>query len=100
MSRITLGILCGLVFGALSVVALLPMKLPNKHAAQMGAFVNGVTIGVVIGAANLGWPLWVSGLFWGMLLSLPNAMITKAWVPLLSIGVLGGLVIGILIGQV
>jgi len=32
----------------------------------------------------------------GLLLSVPEAIITKAWVPIMGLGAAGGLVIGIL----
>jgi hypothetical protein len=50
----------------------------------------------VIGVANLSWPRWVVGLFFGLLLSAPAAIITKAWRPILIIGVIGGVLIAML----
>jgi hypothetical protein len=63
-----------------------------------GAFVNRFSIGLVIGAANLPLAPWLYGLIFGALLSLPEAIITKAWIPILSRGVIGGIVIGLIIG--
>jgi hypothetical protein len=37
---------------------------------------------------------WATGLIAGLLLSLPEAIITKAYVPILVIGTIGGAVIG------
>jgi hypothetical protein len=39
MSRIVLGIICGLVFGAIDIGIMLPMSFPDKKAAIPAAFV-------------------------------------------------------------
>jgi hypothetical protein len=41
-------------------------------------FINRFAVGFVIGASNLPVPGWLSGLIFGVLLSLPDAIITKA----------------------
>jgi hypothetical protein len=38
MSRITLGVICGLVFGAIDFGIMLSMSFPDKRAAIMAAF--------------------------------------------------------------
>jgi hypothetical protein len=43
------------------------------------------------------WPGWLIGVVFGLLISLPDAIITKAYLPILIVGTLGGLVIGGLI---
>ena len=100
MSKIILGSICGVVFGLVSVATMLPLKFEDKRAALAGAFANRFAIGFVIGATNLPWPGWASGLLFGLLLSLPEAIITKAWIPLMVIGGLGGLICGLVIGAV
>ena len=40
MGRITLGLLCGLGFGLLDAVLMLPMPFPNKQVAITGAFLG------------------------------------------------------------
>ncbi|CAG0931186.1 hypothetical protein TFLX_02030 [Thermoflexales bacterium] len=97
MSRIILGIICGIVFGAVSVAMMLPLKFEDKRSALAGAFANRFAIGVVIGATALPLPTWASGLLFGLLLSLPDAIITKAWIPLLVLGAIGGGVCGFVI---
>jgi hypothetical protein len=49
MSRLWLGVLAGLIYGALSAASMLPLQFPDKRAALLGAFLNRVAIGVVIG---------------------------------------------------
>lgn len=51
----------------------------------------------MIGAARLPVPGWANGLIFGLLLSLPDAIITKAYAPILGLGAIGGLEIGIII---
>ena len=89
------GLVSGLVFGLFSVGIMLPMSFPDKAAALLGAFLNRFGIGLVIALVQLpSWPGWMIGLLFGLLLSLPSAIITKAYAPILIIGALGGLVIG------
>ena len=99
MSRITLGVICGLVFGALATAIMLPMSFADKRAAILGAFINRFAIGFVIGAVNLPGPGWAVGLMLGLLLSLPDAIITKAYAPILGLGAIGGTVIGLIVGR-
>ena len=94
MTKLTLGMLCGLVFGSLAVATMIPLSFSDKRAAMLGAFLNRFAIGLVIGAATLPLPGWLSGLLFGLLLSLPDAIITKAYAPIIGLGTLGGLIIG------
>ena len=99
MSRILLGTICGLVYGALAAASMIPLSFADKTAALTGAFINRFAIGFVIGAARLPLPSWAQGLIFGLLLSLPDALITKATIPILVVGAVGGLVIGIIVGK-
>ena len=99
MSRLTLGAICGVVFGAVAVASMIPLKFEDKTAAMTGAFINRFAIGFVIGAAHLNLPAWAQGLLFGLLLSLPDAIITKAYAPILVMGTLGGLIIGFVVGK-
>ena len=94
MSRVLLGIICGVVFGAVSVGMMLPLKFEDRKAALAGSFANRFAIGFVIGAANLPLAGWFNGLLFGLVLSLPEAIITKSWLPILVMGAIGGVVIG------
>ncbi|HKH44319.1 MAG TPA: hypothetical protein VKM72_06630 [Thermoanaerobaculia bacterium] len=91
------GVIAGLVFGAVAVGMMLPMSFPDKRTALLGAFIDRFAIGLVLGCVELPWPGWAVGLFFGLLLSLPSAIVTKAYAPILVIGGIGGLVIGGLI---
>ena len=95
MPRMILGVICGLAFGVLDIAIMLPMSFPDKKAAIAGAFFDRFAIGFLICVADLPWPGWVTGLVIGLLISLPSAIITKAYPPILGLGALGGIIIGI-----
>lgn len=97
MSKPMLGVLCGLLFGAIAVATMIPLSFEDKRAAMLGAFINRFAIGVVIGATTLPFPGWLTGLVFGLLLSLPDAIITKAYAPIMGIGTIGGLIIGLVV---
>jgi len=59
MSRISLGILCGLAFGALDTALMIPLSFPGKRAAMLGAFIARFGLGFVICNIWLPWPGWV-----------------------------------------
>jgi hypothetical protein len=94
-----LGTICGLVYGGLSAASMIPLSFPDKRAALLGAFLNRFGIGFVVGAARIPIPGWASGLLFGILLSLPDAIITKAYVPIIILGAVGGLVIGFIVNK-
>ena len=95
MSHVVAGLLSGVAFGAASVAMMLPLPFADKRAALFAAFANRLGIGMVIGCVQLfAWPGWSVGLLFGLLLSLPDAIITKAYAPILVVGGIGGLLIG------
>jgi hypothetical protein len=94
MSNALWGVASGVIFGAVSVGLMVPMSFPDKRTALLGAFTNRFGIGLVIGCVHLPYSGWVVGLLFGLLLSLPDAIITKAYAPILVLGGVGGLLIG------
>jgi len=94
MSRLALGLLCGLIFGAVDVALMLPMSFPDKRTALLAAFASRFGIGFVIPLVQLPWPGWVVGFTFGLLLSLPDAIVTKSYAPILLSGAVGGIIIG------
>lgn len=96
MSRIALGVLCGLGFGLLDAALMLPMSFPDKRLAITGAFFDRFAIGFLICVADLPIPSWATGLIVALLVSLPSAIVTKAYAPILGLGAVGGVVIGII----
>jgi hypothetical protein len=99
MTRTELGMICGLVFGAVAVATMLPLKFPDKRAALTAAFLDRFAIGLVIPVAMLPGPAWAIGAFWGLLLSAPSALVTRAWAPILGLGTIGGAIIGLIAGR-
>ena len=98
MSKTMLGLIAGIVFGAIDVGLMMPMSFRDKPTALLGAFSSRFAIGLVIGCVQLpGWPGWLVGLMFGLIISLPDAIITHKYVPILVLGGIGGLIIGGLI---
>lgn len=99
MSKLMLGVICGIVWGALSAASMIPLEFTDKRAALAGAFLNRFAIGFVLGVARLPVSSWLNGLVFGVLLSLPDAIITKAYAPILILGAIGGVVISLIVGK-
>ncbi len=95
MGKILLGVICGLVFGVVSVLPMLRMSFPDRRAALVGAFINRFAIGFLIPNTSLPVDPVIIGGSLGLLLSLPDAIITKAYAPILGLGIVGGLLIGL-----
>ena len=100
MSHLAYGVVAGLAFGSLAVLSMLRLSFPDKRAALTAAFIDRFGIGLVIGVANLSWPAWAVGLVFGILLSAPSAIITKAWPPIMVFGGLGGVAIGLVMPHI
>ena len=96
MNRITLGLVSGIAFGLLDAVLMLPMSFPDKRAAITAAFLDRFAIGFLICVVDLPWPGWLTGLVVALLISLPSAIVTKAYVPILATGAIGGAIIGLI----
>src|SRR3954471_6986050 len=106
MSKLVLGVVSGIVFGVFVAIIMLPMTFTDKRSALTAAFFNRLAVGVLIGA-SIGSPQLLAagispllvGAAIGLLISLPDAIITKAWAPILIIGTIGGGVIGWVVGR-
>ncbi len=96
MNPILFGIIAGLIFGAADVALMIPMKHPNKKIAMLGAFFSRFAIGFLIGVTRMPVAGWVRGVVVGVLISIPDAIVTKAYTPILATGVIGGAIIGAL----
>src|SRR5260221_5578554 len=96
MSSILLGVILGIVFGVFAVVPMTKMTFSDKQAALTGAFINRFAVGFLIPNALPDIDPILRGLLLGVLLSLPDAIITKAYAPIMGLGIVGGLVLGLL----
>lgn len=94
MTPLSFGLLAGLLFGALNAASMLPTQFPDKSAALLGAFLSRFAIGFLIPFVRMPLPPIAIGAVVGLLVSLPDAIITKAYVPILATGLVGGLAIG------
>jgi hypothetical protein len=99
MNNIMLGIMFGLAFGIIDVLVMIPMKFENaqKRWEAMGAaFIERFMIGFLVPNVDLGIHPALTGGMLGLMLSLPSAIITRAYGPILGIGVVGGILTGLL----
>ena len=85
MSGLIRGVIAGVFFGVIAALTMLPMEFPDKTAPILNRF----GVGFVISCVRLPWPGWVVGLIFGILLSVPDAIITKANAPILVPGAAG-----------
>ena len=104
MSRLWLGVVLGVIYGGVSAASMLPLSFPDKRAALVGAFLNrfaiGVVTGMAVGAPQVSsLPPWALGLLIGVLVSAADAVITKAYAPIIVLGAAGGALIGFVVGR-
>jgi hypothetical protein len=94
MNRTKFGVLAGLGFGVLDVLLMLPLEFPDKRRALLGAFLSRFAIGFLIAWIRAPLPLWLAGAIVGLLISLPDAVITGSYAPILGVGIAGGSLLG------
>lgn len=97
---LTFSLIAGLVFGTISAGSMIKLEAPSlrqKREAMAAAFIDRFLIGFVIGPVAKG--LGANGLMIGALLgfglSIPSALITRAYIPIMAIGTIGGLAVGL-----
>lgn len=100
MNKLLSGIIAGLVFGIIDVLLMIPLPIEDKFTAMLGSFVGRFAIGFFIATTDIPTPFWLKGILVGLLLSLPDAIITKTYAPILGIGMVGGLIIGLILSKV
>ena len=97
LNGITLGLISGIGFGIFSALIMVPMHFESgreKWEAVTSAFVDRFMIGLLIPNVIFGLDPILTGLFLGVGLSIPSAIISRAYAPIILIGALGGLIIG------
>jgi hypothetical protein len=99
MSRVTLGVLLGLSIGTVDVLLMLPLSFPDKRAALLGAFCARFALGFFAATVRLPVPPVLSGVIVGVLTSLPDAIITKAYAPIMGTGLVFGAIAGWIVGR-
>ena len=89
-----------MLFGTIDALVMIPLKYENsrkKIEAMSAAFIERFMIGFLIPNVNLGIHQALTGLLLGTGLSLPSAIITRAYAPIIGIGAVGGLMIGFVV---
>ncbi len=84
----------GLAVGTADVLLMLPMKFPDKPTALAGAFASRFAIGFLAGNVTLPINQILAGALVGLLISIPDAIITKAYVPIIVTGLIFGALAG------
>ena len=99
MSRLKVGLIAGAAFGVIDIIPMLFMDLPNRNVAIAGAFLSRFAIGFLIPNTALPFAGWVNGLLISLLMSIPDAIITGAFGPIVGFGAVGGIIIGFIVDR-
>ena len=99
MTRVTLGVLLGLGIGVVDVLLMLPLSFPDKRAALLGAFCARFALGFFAATVRLPMSPIATGVLVGLLTSLPDAIITKAYAPIMATGLVFGAIAGWMVGR-
>lgn len=95
MSNIIKGLIAGTIFGVVSIIPMFFMTFENMTRAMTASFISRFAIGFIIFNMELPIPNWLKGGLVGLLLSLPDAIVTKQYAPILGFGLIGGIVCGL-----
>jgi hypothetical protein len=95
----TFAVFAGLVTGTFAVLAMLPIPFATaeeRRVALVGAFVDRTVLGFIVGpvARGLGLNGVLTGLMLGVGFSVGTALITRAYLPVIGLGVLLGIGVG------
>ena len=99
MTRVSLGVVLGIGIGISDVLLMLPLSFPDKRAALVGAFTSRFALGFFAATVRLPWSPVVTGIVVGALTSLPDAIITKAYAPIMVSGLVFGTIAGWIVGR-
>lgn len=99
MNPILFGLIAGLVFGAIDVALMIPLTFADRTTAMLAAFASRFAIGFLIPLVRLPMPAVARGALVGLLISIPDAIVTHAYAPILISGIVGGAIIGFLAGR-
>ena len=97
MTNLIKGVIAGLIFGVVSIIPMFFMKFENKTNAMTASFISRFAIGFIIFNLELPIPGWAKGALVGLVLSLPDALVTKQYAPIIGLGLIGGLICGFLV---
>ncbi|HLX94076.1 MAG TPA: hypothetical protein VKR32_20475 [Puia sp.] len=94
MSNIGKGIIAGLILGIVSIIPMIFMQFESKSRAMTASFISRFAIGFIIFNMELPMAGWLKGAIVGIVLSLPDAIVTKQYAPILGLGFIGGIICG------
>lgn len=99
MDRMSLALLCGLGFAVVTVLIMLlaPIKWESprqKQESLAAAFIGRFMIGLLIPLASLGLPPVLNGIVISLCISMPPAIMSHRYAPILITGIVGGAIIG------
>lgn len=94
MTNILKGTIAGFIFGTVSIIPMIFMEFEDKKRAIAASFISRFAIGFVIFNLDLPVPGWLKGSIVGLVLSLPDAIVTKQYGPILGLGLIGGIICG------
>ncbi|EKD49607.1 MAG: hypothetical protein ACD_63C00093G0008 [uncultured bacterium] len=103
MNKIILGTIGGLAFGIIDVLIMIPLKYENnrkRNEAMGSAFLERFMIGFLIPNVELGIHPALIGLLLGAGLSLPSAIITRVYAPIIGTGIIGSVIVGFVVKAV
>ena len=95
MDNIVKGMIAGVIFGIVSLIPMIFLPIEDKRRAMIASFIDRFAIGFII--FNLSLPIvgWLKGGLTGFVLSLPPAIATRKYAPILGLGLIGGTVCGL-----
>jgi hypothetical protein len=99
MTRTLIGVVLGLVIGTVDVLLMLPLQFPDKRAALLGAFCSRFALGFFAATVRVPMHPVAAGVLVGILTSLPDAIITRTFAPILITGVVFGAIAGWVVGR-
>jgi hypothetical protein len=93
------AVAAGLACAAVDTALMSPLTFPtqgDKRVAMTAAFLERFVLGLSIGPVTraLGGPGLLTGPAFALAASVPTALITRSWAPVLGVGVLNGLAVG------
>jgi hypothetical protein len=88
-----------LIIGVVDVALMLPLSFPDKRAALLGAFCARFALGFFAATVRLPLSPILTGVLVGILTSLPDAIITTAYIPIMATGVVFGAFAGWIVGR-
>src|SRR5688572_28380767 len=78
---------------------MLPLSFQDKRTALLAAFTSRFSLGFFAAVINLRMSPIAAGVLVGPLTSVPDAIITKAYAPILATGLIFGAIAGWIVGR-